>query len=380
VGGTNGKGSTAAILASILGEVGLRVGLMPSPHLSAYTERVQVGLRPITEAEFAEAVSRVRPALARVAERHGPPTEFEALTAVAIEHLATRVDRLVFEVGLGGRLDATNVLDLGNAVVTNVALDHQEHLGTTVAAIAREKAGIVKPRNSVVTGCQGEALRVVEAAARLAGARLWRLGHELRHVVRPLGWEGVEVDVAGPEFEYEGLRLPLLGAFQGDNAALAVSAAHAMGDAWPVSVPEGVARARWPGRLELVRRSPLVVLDGAHNPAAAGALASELVRLQPPRPLVLLFAAMRDKAVAEMLGALRRLHPDSMIVTAVESHRAAAPADLARAWPGPSTLATPSDVALQRAVTAAGAHGSVVACGSLYLVGELRPLLTPEPA
>jgi len=181
--GTNGKGSTTAFLASILEAAGLRTGTMPSPHLRSYTERVQIGGAPISELDFAAALEELSPRLEAVAARLGPATEFEALTALAVAHLAPRCDRLAIEIGMGGRLDSTNVLDLGVAVITNVGLDHRQHLGDTLAAIAAEKAGIVKPGNTVITGARGPALRVIEGAAR--GNRLWRLRRELSS--RPSG-------------------------------------------------------------------------------------------------------------------------------------------------------------------------------------------------
>jgi hypothetical protein len=167
VAGTNGKGSTGAFLASILKAAGHQVGFMPKPHLSSYTERIQVDSEPISEAEFAAAVASLRPQLDGIAAELGEPTEFEILTGLALSYLAPRVDRLVCEVGMGGRLDATNVLDLGVVVVTNVALDHMQYLGDTVEKIAAEKAAVIKPGNSVVTGCRPPALEVVEVAAEL---------------------------------------------------------------------------------------------------------------------------------------------------------------------------------------------------------------------
>src|SRR5690242_819499 len=176
IAGTNGKGSTGACLASILRAAGHRVGFMPKPHLISYTERIEVDGRGIGEDEFARELEEIMPALDSVAAEMGPATEFEMLTAMAIAYLAPRVDLLVCEVGLGGRLDATNALDLGVAVITNVALDHQKYLGNTIDAIANEKAAIIKPGNRVVTGCEGAALGIVERHAEAARAPVWRLG------------------------------------------------------------------------------------------------------------------------------------------------------------------------------------------------------------
>ena len=183
VAGTNGKGSTAAMLAAALRAAGHTVGTMPSPHLSSYTERIQIDGNPISEAEFAAAVGWLKPRLEGIAEELGPPTEFEILTTVALTYLAQRCDRLVIEVGMGGRLDATNVLDLGLAIVTNVALDHTRYLGATVERIAAEKAGVIKSGNMVLTAAEGPALGVVEATAAGVGATCWRLGEETFDVI-----------------------------------------------------------------------------------------------------------------------------------------------------------------------------------------------------
>lgn len=377
IAGTNGKGSTGAFLESILRAAGLRTGLMPKPHLSSYTERIQVDAVPIPPREFAAAVDAFRPVIATVGERLGPPTEFEILTALAIQHLAPRVDRLVCEVGMGGRLDATNVLDLGVAVITNVALDHQQYLGDTLEAIAAEKAAIIKPGDTAITGCEPPSLQVVEAAARDAGAPLWRLGREFSVDSVSLGWEGHRVNVRAPGFAHEGLRVPLLGSYQPLNAALAVAAAEALGDATPAAVVAGLAATRWPGRLESVGESPRIVLDGGHNPAALDLVVPDLLGLLGGRPVALVFAAMEDKDLPAMLRRLERLQPVAAFFTRAASagERAADPGRLAREWRGAADVAEPAFAALERAAAAAGSGGVVLVCGSLYLVGEVRERL-----
>jgi dihydrofolate synthase / folylpolyglutamate synthase len=354
------------MLAAILRHAGHTVGTMPSPHLVSYTERIQVDGEPISEPEFAAAVDSLRPRLEGIAEDLGPPTEFEILTTVALSYLARRCDRLVIEVGMGGRLDATNVLDLGVAVITNVALDHQRYLGDTVEQIAREKAGIIKPGDAVITGAEGPALDVVEADASAAGAELWRIGHELRLSQRWRGWDGSEIDLAGPGFEHHGLRVPLLGSYQGANAALAVAAAHRLGEA-----PAGVEEARWPGRLEPVGREPVVLLDGGHNPAALARLADDVPRLAEGRPVTVVFGMMADKDLGASLAELRRLGPAAVVFTAADSPRAAPPADLAAAWGGGEAVGGALR-AVERGLELAGPGGLLLVCGSLYLVGEVR--------
>jgi dihydrofolate synthase/folylpolyglutamate synthase len=379
VAGTNGKGSTVAFLEAILRQRGLRVGTTPSPHLRSYTERVQLGGRPISEAEFAGAVERLRPQLEPVIAKMGEPTEFELLIALAIDWLGPRADRLAIEVGMGGRLDATNVFDLGVAVITNVSLDHRRHLGNTVEEIAAEKAGIIKPKNVVITGATGGALRVVEEfASRVGAAQLWRLGHEIQMEARDLGWQGSELDLHGPGFSYRGLRVGMLGTFQPQNAALAVAAAHALEDATPEAVRAGVAAAVWPGRLQRLGRRLLV--DGAHNPEGMRHLvASVRALLGDERPAVV-FGIMADKDVDDILRELSRLRPRLVVFTRAASagDRGLKPTALRARWQAlgavsPAYEEDEAMVALTVAREAVGEEGWVLVCGSLYLVGELSP-------
>ncbi|HVD01131.1 MAG TPA: folylpolyglutamate synthase/dihydrofolate synthase family protein [Candidatus Dormibacteraeota bacterium] len=374
IAGTNGKGSTAAMLAAILRRHGHRVGTMPSPHLVSYRERIQVDGVPISEAEFAAAVEWLQPRLEGISPELGAPTEFEILTTVALTYLARRCDRLVIEVGMGGRLDATNVLDLGVSVITNVALDHQQYLGDSVEKIAAEKAGIIKPGDAVVTGAEGAALTVVESAASNAGAEVWRLGRELRLTSRWRGWEGSEIDLSGPGFEYHGLKVPLLGTHQAANAALAVAAANRLGE-----VPDGLDAVRWPGRLEPIGRRPTVLLDGGHNPAALAALAEDVPRLAEGRPVTVVFGMMADKDIPASLAELRRLAPAGVIFTAADSPRAAKPLELAALWAGGEAVEN-AILAARRGLELTGPDGLLLVCGSLYLVGAVRDFLIEDAA
>src|SRR5713226_4366721 len=210
IAGTNGKGSTGACLAAILQVAGHHVGFMPKPHLVSYTERIELDGKPITEDDFVRTLEQLMPALDAIASEMGQATEFEMLTAMALVYLAPKVDRLVCEVGLGGRLDATNALDLGVAVITNVDLDHQKYLGDTIEKIAEEKAAIIKRGDHVVTGCEGSALQIVEEHARQTGAPMWRLGREINVSSQSKGWSGHTMTVAGPGFEHADLELPLV--------------------------------------------------------------------------------------------------------------------------------------------------------------------------
>ena len=375
VAGTNGKGSVCAMVASVLQAGGYRVGLMPKPHLISYTERIQVNQLPITEDAFAALLTELQPAINKVAAELGPPTEFEILTSAALYYFARAgIDLLVSEVGLGGRLDSTNVLDLGVSVITNIALDHTQYLGSTLEAIAAEKAGILKKDSIAITGAQPPALAVIEAAAQTQHIPLLRLGQEIELASTDKGWAGVQATVTTPAGTYRDLRIPLLGLHQADNAALAVAAIDALRSrGWEVSdgaLRDGLARTRWPGRLEVLDRNPIVLVDGAHNPAGLQRSLATVQKLAKDRPLVIVFGAMKDKDLPAMLAQLRATGAP-VIFSAIDWHRAATPADLAAQFGARAETAESSGEALDRARQLASPNGIVLVCGSLYLVGEV---------
>lgn len=384
IGGTNGKGSTQAMVASVLRAQGLRVGQTPKPHLVSYRERIVVDGSPIDARDLDEVLTEVLAAVTVVERRHGPSTEFEVLTAAAFLWLARAgVDVAVIEVGLGGRLDATNAWDGGVAAITNVALDHTEHLGPTVAAIAREKAAIIKRGDLAVTGATDRALTVIRRRAGRVGAPLT--------ITRPLDVLGsdrtgqVVVDPA-----LGGLRLGLLGAHQAANAAVALAILEALGRAGIAqasadSIRRGLAEARWPGRLELLRVDGVdVLLDGAHNVDGARALAAAFDDLGPhlgQGRATLLLGVLADKDVPGILDALRTapaLRDALVLATPVpDSARALEGAALARAWGEGARPMGSADEALDEGlVLAASAGGPLVVAGSLYLVGHVRGRLS----
>jgi dihydrofolate synthase/folylpolyglutamate synthase len=285
---------------------------------------------------------------------------------------------LVCEVGLGGRLDATNALDPGVAVITNVDLDHQKYLGDTIEKIAHEKAAIIKPGDHVVTGCRGEALGIVEEHARKAGAGLWRLGQEVAVESTSLGWDGHRIAVSGPGFAHDGLHVPLVGEYQPANAALAVAAAHALDSVSDRAVREGLATTRWPGRLQVVASRPRVVLDGGHNPAAMTKAGVALRTLIGSEPLVTLFAMLTERDPVQLLAALRTMKPNAAVFTepASATGHAVGAARLAELYGLGAHHLVPATEALARARELAGPDGNVLVCGSLYLVGEILALLT----
>ena len=373
IAGTNGKGSTAACLAAILQAAGRDVGFMPKPHLISYTERIQVNGEPISEQDFVRTLQELKPVLNAIAVEIGQATEFEMLTAMAIAYLVPRVDRLVCEVGLGGRLDATNALDLGLAMITNVDLDHQKYLGDSIEQIAQEKAAIVKPGNQVITGCEGIALEIVQEHARKAGASLWRLGREIRLESTAKGWDGHRLTVTVQGHEYSNLTLPLVGDYQPANAALAVAAAVALGDAADDAVRRGLASTIWPGRLQLIAKDPRVILDGGHNPAAMTKSGAALRRLIGSERLIAVFAMLSERDPVQLLRALRTMAPDAVVFTEPQSAAGhAISAEQLAAIYGPGAAAVkPAALALERASELAGTDGNVLVCGSLYLVGEI---------
>jgi dihydrofolate synthase / folylpolyglutamate synthase len=376
IAGTNGKGSTGAYLSSILRVAGHNVGFMPKPHLISYTERIEVNGTPISEEDFVATLEGLQPALDWVTSTLGSPTEFEMLTVMAIAYLAPRAEVLVCEVGLGGRLDATNALDLGVAVITNVALDHQKYLGDTIAEIAREKAAIIKRGNRVVTACEGEALDVVEARAASESAELFRLGSEIEFRAASLGWSGFELSISGPAFEHHDLTLPLLGDYQPANAALAVAAAHLITAVTDEQVRAGLAATRWPGRLQVISEGPRVILDGGHNPAALMRAGTALRELIGSERLIAVFGMLSERDPVQLVAALKTLRPDAVVFTEPASaHGHVIEAQRLAGIYGSGASAQPrAELALDKAVELARPGGNVLVCGSLYLVGEILAL------
>jgi dihydrofolate synthase/folylpolyglutamate synthase len=391
IGGTNGKGSVLALADAALRAAGYVVGATPKPHLVTYRERIQVAGRPIGADDFARLVDRVLPIADRIAPRHGQPTEFELLTAMVFAHFAAvRPDVALVEVGLGGRLDATHAWDGGVAVITNVDLDHMDRLGSTISAIAREKAAIIERGDLAVTGASGDGLEVIRRRAR-------RLRVPLTEVSPAplLGWDrdGIEVELPG----LGRTRVSLRGRHQAANVAIADATLTALAEAGIARVDAaarraGYATASWPGRLELLTVNGRdVLLDGAHNPAGAAALAVALDDLRPflsEGPVTLVTATMVDKDVDGIIRALagsRALSAATVICTSVDVPRAMAADALAGRWaagfPGAKVIVESDPLAaLDRAIAAPGAgSGPVVVAGSLYLVGAARGHLVNDP-
>jgi dihydrofolate synthase / folylpolyglutamate synthase len=389
IAGTNGKGSTAATLASILTAAGVRTGLYTSPHLAKVNERIRLGAPDVARAEIADddfariyfRVHDAAQALVLTDKLPQLPSYFEILTAVAFLYFAeTSAEIAVLEVGMGGRLDATNIVDPLLSIITDISLDHMEWLGDTIAAIAREKAGILRPRGTMITLPQHpEANQVLGELATELDVRGVSAVPYMPPVGEPEG--AYQVEALGAQIVVDS---PLKGAHQHRNLALAIAAAvelaerHGFGIT-PEAIAKGIRQTRWPGRLERIRTgSGEWILDVAHNPAGAWALRAGLRSLLgDAKAPALIFSCLRDKPIAEMAQILFPLF-EQVILAPIHTARGAAIEDLmaaARATGTPATAAASVSEALHLAEEHALGR-AVVISGSVYLVGEARTLLT----
>lgn len=378
VAGTNGKGSVCAIVESVCRAAGHPTVMLTNPHLRSYRERIVLDGRPIGEGAFAALAEEVLDAAATMAGDAGTPTQFELLTGMGILAAARAPSGvLVCEVGLGGRLDSTNVLDLGVAVVTNVSLEHEHLLGGTVELIAAEKAAVIKPGNGAVTAAAGAALEVIRERARRVGARLVVAGGDLPLSGRDLGRRGVGIRCGRHR-----VTLPLPGAHQVANAGCALAVCDLLAERGialdEAAVRAGCAGVSWPGRMQWHAGAPPVLLDGAHNPAGMEAFVATAQPLGAGRRVVAVVAVMEDKRAGEMLSLLSRLTPTA-VVTRAANPRSLPPERLAELWPGTAETAPDAAAALERAAQLAGERGLVVVCGSLYLVGDALAALDDAP-
>jgi dihydrofolate synthase/folylpolyglutamate synthase len=367
IGGTNGKGSVAAMLAAMLRAEGRRVGLYTSPHLVSFRERIRVDGEPIAEDDVADGFDAIATLVARL-----DATMFETTTALALDHFAREaVDVAVLEVGLGGRLDATTVGTPAVTALSRIDLDHQEVLGSTLAAIAAEKAAIIRAGVAVSAAQAPEAAEILQARAAAVGVPLSMEGRELSVRVRARDADGQVLDCAGPDWRLDGVRVSLRGVYQSSNALVALAAARALGVA-DAAAREGLAHVRWPGRFDVLRAGDrTVVLDGAHNPAGAQALAASLAAWFGDTPVTLVFGALRDKDARGMLAALAP-RARRVILTASSSVRAARPEALRQALPA-GTAAELADSAREALALAAREPRTPIVCiaGSLSLLGDV---------
>ena len=399
IAGTNGKGSTAATLASIVQTAGYRTGLYTSPHLLRVNERIQINQEPISDAEFAVIYDRVEGCAHELVERGElpwHPSFFEMLTAMAFEYFASAgVDLAVLEVGLGGRLDATNIVDPLISVITDIDFDHQNFLGNTLPEIAHEKAGILRPKGTAVLLPQHPIVN--ETLGKEIMARDARAVSAVKHMPSMTPVEDGEMDhtgvghsqftlaVMGKEIHVD---FPLVGRHQLRNLALAITTAEELNKfGFHISaddVEQGIRSTTWPARFQVIPPAdgfPEVVLDVAHNPAGAWALRSALSAFYEDRPLTFIFGVMRDKAIGEIADIIFPL-ADRVIATHAENPRAASPQQIAELGAHVQTeilQANTVQESLDRACSLAGSKGVIVITGSIYIVGEALRILARKP-
>ncbi len=382
IAGTNGKGSTAAHLASILRSAGLKTGLYTSPHLVRYQERIRIDGREIRDEELETLLALWWP---RFEAEH--PSFFEAGTALCFDHFAaSAVDIAVVEVGLGGRLDATNILTPRLSVITTISSDHTEILGHTLRRIAVEKAGIVKPGGRLVLGVKaGEARSAIVEVAEERGSRVEMLGRAARYGVRTIGAGGTELHLRTRSFSGT-VRTPLHGPHQARNAALAALAAEAALEGRPGpeiarAIEAGISATRWPARAEWIPGNPPVLVDVAHNVEGATALGAVVAALFPGRPIAMVAGFSRDKAHEQILRALGRV-AGRFYLTQFAGERATPAELLLRAAPARHLAceAVPDvgDAIAKATEWARAVGGAVVVTGSFFLVGEALPILGRE--
>ncbi len=370
VAGTNGKGSVCSMIDSGLREAGFRTGFYTSPHLVSPTERVRIGGAPVSEADFTRAFDAVHSCAITLLEQGDidcHPTYFETVTAMAFWLFReAKVERIVLEVGLGGRLDATNAVDPLLSVITPVDLDHQQYLGNTLEEIALEKAGIIKPGRPLVLGLQHVEIHHLFVADEIEDVASWSItGLELRvdgcRYVASKAGVALEIDC------------PLAGGHQVGNSLTAAVALAKLGIS-PATIRAGIAKATWPGRLELICRQPMIYLDGAHNPAAARRLSEFVQRHFSGCEIWIVFGVMRDKEVAEIANALFPL-AHRLLITHADQARSLEPEAILALAPHPNATIHDRVPDALKALADAPAKAVIFVTGSLFVVGEARPLL-----
>jgi len=362
VAGTNGKGSVASLLAAMM----RGAGLYTSPHLVKLNERIRIGNQEISDADLQTVYEQVYRVASEAKNLVYPPTYFELVTAMAFMYFKGRTNFAILEVGLGGRLDATNVVRQDASVITSIGFDHQEFLGNTLDQIATEKAGIIKGHEPVIIGPEAE----LDPICQQAGEHLFRTKHFHRSE-KVIGGGRYEMDVVTPIRQYKGLKPLLAGRHQLDNVVVAIRAAECL-KVPKERIEHGVNTAVWPGRLETIPGQPSFLLDGAHNEMACGVLA-EFLKEFYPGGVRMIFGCMRDKKYEEMLTLLRP-HAREMMLTKGSSARFIEPSELLALVPDAHAEPVLGE-AIAYARAKASPEETILVCGSLYLIGEARVLL-----
>jgi len=384
VAGTNGKGSTCSSISSILQSDGYKVGLYTSPHLVDFTERIKINHKPINRKKVSELLERIKPYIEKVANTpsYGHPTFFEVITSMAFLYFfEEQVDYLVLEVGLGGRLDATNVCEPLISVITHIDYDHMDKLGNSLEEIAREKGGIIKPEGIVISSNQyEEAYNEIRKIADEKKSLIYSIGREISYKIVKSDIKGVIFNLKGIYREYKNLHTPLLGRHQADNAATAITAIEAL-KIRGVNITEkairvGLEKVKWTGRLEIIQNNPTLVLDGAHNPNGVKVVRDALKEIFSYHRLILVLAIFADKDYKKMIQIIVP-NADLIITTKTESSRATSPRIIAKEaaqYIDKNKIIVTENIpqAINCALSNSKEDDLICITGSLYTVGEAK--------
>lgn len=385
VGGTNGKGSTVTFLRSILQTAGYRVGTFTSPYFEQFNERISINGQPISDQELVELTNAIKPLADELdLTELGGPTEFEVITAMSLYYFAemSPVDVVIYEVGLGGRFDSTNVIHPLLSIITSIGLDHTAILGDTYEQIAFEKAGIIKNGVSVITGVkQPEALDVIRTKAIESKSPMYHLGDEFTTSLRESLERGEEFSFSSMFGQLQNLKTSMIGSYQVDNAACAVMASQVLVNYYSFMIEEGHIRegllqAYWPGRLEVLSENPLVLIDGAHNEEGINALASEINSRFADKKISILFAALKDKKLDRMIATLEEA-ADQLTFTTFDFPRAASAEELMDVGSnkGNNNLAVDYQDFLSVKINELNEDEILIVTGSLYFLSEAKPFI-----
>ncbi|KUK56337.1 MAG: FolC bifunctional protein [Atribacteria bacterium 34_128] len=384
VAGTNGKGSTCSLISSILQSDGYKVGLYTSPHLVDFTERIEIDRKPIDRKKVSELLERIKPYIEKVANTpsYGHPTFFEVITSMAFLYFfEEQVDFLVLEVGLGGRLDATNVCEPLISIITHIDYDHMDKLGNSLGEIAREKGGIIKPEGIVISSNQyEEAYNEIKKIADEKNSLIYSVGREIIYKIVKSDIKGLIFDLKGIYNEYKNLHTPLLGRHQADNSATAITAIEAL-KIRGVNITEkairvGLEKVKWTGRLEIIRNNPTLVLDGAHNPNGVKVVRDALKEIFSYHRLILVLAIFGDKDYKKMIQILVP-NADLIITTKAKNPRATNPlkiAEEAAQYIDQNKIIVTENIpqAINCALSKSKKDDLICITGSLYTVGEAK--------
>ena len=384
VAGTNGKGSTCSLISSILQSDGYKVGLYTSPHLVDFTERIKINQKPISRIKVSELLERIKPSIEEVAHTpsYGHPTFFEVITSLAFLYFSEeQVDFLVLEVGLGGRLDATNVCESLISVITHVDYDHMDKLGNSLEEIAREKAGIIKPEGIVISSKQyDEVYNEIKKIADEKNSLIYSIGKEINYEIIKSDVEGVIFDLKGFYHNYKNLHTPLLGRHQAENAATAITAVGALKikgiNISEKAIRDGLEKVKWTGRLEIIQNNPIIILDGAHNPNGVETMHQAIKEIFSYRYLILVLAIFADKDYKKMIQILAP-DADLIIATKTKNLRAATPQTIAKEaaqYIDENKIIVTENIpqAIDYALSISKKDDLICITGSLYTVGEAK--------